>query len=104
MAYGYLVVVQDNASQNYSYGIPDGKDSEQVIFTSYENAKVAVQETADNFNEFLPVAYGKAYPYDSITFEQELDAKNFAPFGWGTVETEEDSFRICIGLLRVVLN
>lgn len=104
MAYGYLIVIQDNASDNYTYGIPDDTDTPQVIFTSYEDAKVVLQEAAEKFDEFLPVAYGKAYPYDTVTFEEELDTKDFAPFGWGIVSTEDDKVRICVGLLRMEIN
>ena len=104
MTYCYLVVIQDNASENYTYGIPEEDDASQVIFSSYEDAKLALQAAADNFNEFLPVAYSKAYPYDSVTFDEELDTKGFAPFGWGIVSTEDTTARICIGLLRMSLN
>jgi hypothetical protein len=104
MAYGYLIVIQDNASENYTYGIPDNADAPQVIFTSYQDAKVALENAQENFDEFLPVAYGKAYPYDSVTFEQELEANGFAPLGWGIVRSEDDTVRICIGLLRLQLN
>jgi hypothetical protein len=104
MAYGYLIVVHDNASDNYSYGIPEGVDSPQVIFTSYEAAKIAIKEASKKFAQFFPVAYGKAYPYDSITFDQEIENKSFAPFGWGLVNTEDDTMRICIGLLRMSLD
>jgi len=104
MAYGYLIVVQDNASDNYSYGIPESVDAPQVIFTSYEDAKVAIQKAAGEFEEFLPVAYGKAYPYDAVTFDQEIEAKSFAPFGWGIVRTEDGTLRICVGILRMALN
>jgi hypothetical protein len=102
MAYGYLIVVQDNASENYSYGIPEGVDA-QSIFTSYEDAKIALEKASEQFNEFMPVAYGKAFPYDSVTFEQELEEKSFAPFGWGVRKIDEEIFRMCIGLLRMNL-
>ena len=104
MAYGYLIVVKDNASENYTYGIPEAVDTPQVIFTSYEDAKVALQTAAEAFEEFLPVAYGKAYPYDAVSFDQELDAKSFAPLGWGIIRTDDGNFRICVGLLRMSLN
>ena len=104
MAYGYLIVVQDNASENYSYGIPEAVDTPQVIFTSYEDAKVALQTAADAFEEFLPVAYGKAYPYDEVTFDEQIEANSFAPLGWGIIRTEEGTLRICVGLLRMPLN
>ena len=104
MSYGYLIVVQDNASENYNYGIPEIADTPQVIFTSYEDAKIGLQKAVDEFQEFLPVAYGKAYPYDDVTFDQEIEAKSFAPLGWGIVRTEDGTLRICVGLLRMSLN
>ena len=104
MAYGYLIVIKDNASENYSYGVPEGADAPQVIFTSYENAKAALQAAANKFQEFLPVAYGKAYPYDAVTFDQEIEAKSFAPLGWGLIRSEDETLRICVGLLRMPLN
>jgi hypothetical protein len=104
MTYGYLIVVKDNASENYSYGIPEPADTPQVIFTSYEDAKVALQTAADGFEEFLPVAYGKAFPYDNITFDDEVEANSFAPFGWGIIRTEDGTLRVCVGLLRMSIN
>jgi hypothetical protein len=104
MSYGYLIVIQDNASDNYTYGVPEGADAPQVIFTSYEDAKAALHVAANKFEEFLPVAYKKAYPYDSVSFDDEIEAKSFAPLGWGIVHSEQETLRICIGLLRMPLN
>ena len=98
--YGYLIVIQDNASENYSYGIPAGDDA-QSIFTSYEDAKIALKNASEQFNEFMPVAYGKAFPYDSVSFDQELEEKSFAPFGWGVREIDTEVYRMCLGLLRM---
>jgi hypothetical protein len=104
MTYGYLIVIKDNASENYSYGIPEDTDTPQVIFTSYQDAKVALETAAAEFEEFLPVAYGKAYPYDSVSFDDEIDANSFAPFGWGLITTDDGVLRVCVGLLRMTLN
>ena len=104
MVYGYLIVVQDNASDHYSYGVPEGADAPPVFFTSYENAKAALKVAANKFEEFLPVAYGKAYPYDAVTFDEEMEAKSFAPLGWGLIRSNDETLRICVGLLRMPLN
>lgn len=104
MAYGYLIVVHDNASNNYSYGVPEDVDASQVIFTSYESAKIAIKEASKKFAHFIPVAYGNAYPYDSTTFDNEINTKSFAPYGWGVISSEEESAYICIGLLRMTLD
>lgn len=102
MSYGYIVVVNDNASDNYTYGISEIGD--QVIYTSYEAAKKALAAAGEKYDTFLPVAYGSAFPYDNITFDEQIETKSFAPLGWGVVEVEGDSFRVCIGLLRLQIN
>jgi len=101
MAYGYILVIQDNASDSYTYGVAE--TDEQVIFTSYEAAKVALNQAAAKFDSFLPVAYGSAFPYDGVTFDKEIEANDFAPLGWGIVDTGDDTIRICVGLLRLTL-
>jgi len=99
MSYGYMVVINDNASDNYTYGVAD-----QMIYTSYEAAKAALATAAEQYDTFLPVAYGSAFPYDNVTFDEEMETKSFAPLGWGVVEVEGDSFRVCLGLLRLQIN
>ena len=102
-AYGYMIVLKDNASDNYTYGIPEHEDAPQVIFTSLEDAKVAIKKVVSNMDNFMPVAYGEAFPYDSVTFEQLIARESFAPYGWSTVITDEESYSICIGVLRLDL-
>jgi hypothetical protein len=102
MSYGYIVVINDNASDNYTYGLAEL--GEKVIYTSYEAAKTALVEASDTYETFLHVAYGSAFPYDNVTFDEELEAKSFAPLGWGVVEVEGDTFRVCLGLLRLQIN
>lgn len=102
-SYCYLIALKDNASDNYTYGIPDEVDAPQVVFTSLEEAKTAIHTVALKFESFIPVAYGVAFPYDSFTFEQLLQKDAFAPYGWGVITSEEESYRICIGLVRMTL-
>jgi len=102
MSYGYIVVINDNASDNYTYGVAELGD--QVIYTSYEEAKAALAKAAEKYESFLPVAYGSAFPYDNVTFDEEIEKKSFAPLGWGVIEVEGDSFRVCVGLLRLQIN
>ena len=102
-AYGYMIVLKDNASDNYTYGIPEQEDAPQVIFTSLEDVKVAIKKVVSNMDNFIPVAYGEAFPYESVTFEQLVVKESFAPYGWSLVITDEESYRICIGVLRLDL-
>ena len=102
---GYMVVIHDSTSDSYSFAIPDEADIPQVVYSSLEEAKTAVKEASENFEEFLTVAYGQAYPYDSVTFDQQIKKASFAPYGWGIVHVEDGStVRICMGLLRITIH
>lgn len=76
-SYCYVVTLKDNASDNYTHGIPDETDAPQVVFTSLEEAKTAMHIVASKFETFIPVAYGAAFPYESLTFEQLLQKDAF---------------------------
>lgn len=102
MSYAYTIVINDDASDNYTYGLADL--DEHTVFLTYEAAKIGLKEFSTKFVSFLPVAYGSAFPYEKVTFEKELEAKSYAPFGWGVVLMEDDTFRVCVGLLRMRLN
>jgi len=41
-----MIVLKDNASDNYTYGIPEQEDAPQVIFTSLEDVKVSIRITS----------------------------------------------------------
>ena len=99
----YMMVVMDSASDNYDYGIPEIEGAYKA-YTSLAAAKQNLEAAAAKFEEFLPTAYGKAFPYDTITFEQQLDKDKFAPWGWGVMNTEDGVLRICIGILAVLLD
>ena len=100
----YMLVLMDSASDNYNYGIPEQEGLPHRAFTSLDVAKKALEAAAAKFEEFLPTAYGKAFPYDSVTFETELENKKFAPWGWGIMNTEEGVLRICIGVVEIAVN
>ena len=93
----------DSASENYTYGVFNETDSPMKAFTSLDDAKAQLESLSEKYNEFVPTAYGKAFPYDSVSFEEELEKNSFAPWGWATEETEDGPCRICLGLILVSL-
>jgi hypothetical protein len=99
----YMIVLMDSASDKYNYGVFEEDDSPMKAFTSLDDAKAAVVSLSNKYNEFVPTAYGKAFPYDSVSFEEELEKNSFAPWGWATEETEDGPYRFCIGLVLVSL-
>jgi len=98
----YMIVIMDNASDSYSYGVYQDEDGKAKVFSSLDNAKKELESMAENYDEFLPTAYGKAFPYDTVTFEIQLENEGFAPWGWGwvTEDDEDEVQKICIGLLK----
>jgi hypothetical protein len=100
----YMMVVMDSASDNYNYGVPEEEGVPHKAFTSLDSAKRALETAASKFEEFMPTAYGKAFPYDSVTFESQLEKEKFAPWGWGVINTEEGVLRICIGVIEISVN
>jgi hypothetical protein len=102
--FGYMIVIQDNMSDNCKWGVPDWDSIEQVVHTSYEGAKAALNECVKNFETFIPVAYGKAFPYEAATFEKLLETDFFAPYGWVVRELDDDQYRIAVGLFKVRIN
>jgi hypothetical protein len=97
----YMLVVVDNASDNYDHGVLPEKGVSTRGYMSLDAAKSALVSAASKFDEFMPTAYGKAFPYDGVTFEQQLEKEHFAPWGWGVVTVEDEAQRICIGLLAI---
>lgn len=96
----YMIVLMDSASDSYTYGVFDEGVSSKA-YKSLDDAKSVLVSASENYDEFLPTAYGKAFPYDSVTFDQQLEKDGFAPWGWGVEETENGSYRICLGLITV---
>ena len=99
----YMLVLIDSASDNYNYGVLQEKGSLMRGYTSLEAAKSALVATAAKFEEFMPTAYGKAFPYDTVTFEQQLEKERFAPWGWGITTVEEQVQRIGVGIIAITV-
>jgi hypothetical protein len=103
-SYGYIITYSDNASEVYTFGIPSKEDHPPTVFTNLAAAKKALAELAAKQERFIPVAYGKAYPYESTTFEQHLSNHESAPFGWCIFNDGETDFRVGINILRVLIS
>jgi hypothetical protein len=99
----YMLVLMDSASDNYNYGVLQEKAAHMRGYSSLEAAKAALVAQAAKFEEFMPTAYGKAFPYDTVTFEQQLEKERFAPWGWGIATVEDEVQRICVGLIAITV-
>lgn len=103
----YQIVLVDNASGHYSYGVPEEGQQPRVLYTSVADAKRALHVLTGKFSSFTPVAYGQAFPFEGVSFEQELVKSGFAAYGWATIEAEseeDESERVALGLLRLRLS
>jgi hypothetical protein len=103
-SYGFLVVIKNNDSDEFTYAIPNTPDITTKMYTSYLEAKKGIMEIIDSVDHFIPVAYGSAYPYENTTFEKEISKGEFALLGWIVVKDEdndENDIHISIGLLKL---
>jgi len=98
----YQIVLVDSASDSYTYGVYED-EMQNKVYASLDTAKAVVTTISENYDEFLPTAYGKAFPYDSVSFEEQLEKDGFAPWGWGVENSEDGSHRICIGIIALSL-
>ncbi len=80
-----MVLLRDEASPHYTYGVPHNP----TIYLSIEAAKAALKATADTFGGFQQVLYGEAYPFEHTTFDQVLATRQQAIYGWGIVPPED---------------
>lgn len=87
---GYMIAYNDNSSDLYSYGIPEITDISRTLYTTVAEAKKALDQFATQFDSFQAVAYGQAFPYESVTFEQQLQKTGAAVYGWATLTSEEE--------------
>lgn len=103
----YQIVYGDNASALYTFGVPDeGHEAvhARTVYLSLADAKRAIQVLVKKFDAFVPVAYGQAYPYENMTFDQEMTKVGYAIYGWATIQAEseeEEDERFAIGLMRL---
>ena len=74
----------------------------RVLYTTYFDAKRALTNIITTFDDFIPVAYGAAYPYEATSFEKEFTKNGYATIGWVAVPSDdEEPSRIAIGLLKM---
>jgi hypothetical protein len=100
----FLIVINDTTGDNYSYVIPSMPQIKNVLYRSFADAKRKLLEVVASFGEFVPVAYGSAYPYENTTFEKEIASKEFALLGWVIVQSDEEDelpARVPIGLMKI---
>ena len=99
----YMLVLMDSASDNYDHGVLHQKGVPTRGYVSLDAAKSALASAASKFDEFMPTAFGKAFPYETTTFEQELEKEKFAPWGWGVLKVDDEIQRICLGLIAILV-
>ena len=102
MSDAYLIVIHDSSSEFITYGIPNTPEIPKHVYTSYTDAKRALMELIATFDEFTPVAYGDAYPYEGTTFEKEIRENNYGLIGWISIKDDDgDVSRVPLGLLKM---
>ena len=99
-----MIVYSDTASDLYTFGVPRKEDHPPTLYSSLDAAKRVLSDMAKKYQRFVPVAYGKCYPYEETTFERHLAVNGSAPFGWGTFYDGDDEYSVGIHLLRVAIN
>jgi hypothetical protein len=99
----YQIVLADNASDVYTFGVPNSSDTPQVVYRSLPAAQAAIQEFSRKFETFIPVAYGEAYPYEGTTFEEYLQKKGAAPYGWAVIPEEDEERPVRVGVFLLAL-
>jgi hypothetical protein len=104
---GFQIVLSDGVSDVYTYSIPHQNLVPTNVYTSYQDAKDALEAVSAKLPKFIPVAYGEAFPYENVSFGKMLQEKGYAAYGWMIVEDDdvgaEEFIRLEIGLLRVKL-
>jgi hypothetical protein len=103
--HGYMLVYSDNASDFYTFGIPNEPDSPMRVYRTPSAAKEGAVKMVAQFHKFMPVAYGEAYPYDKTSFDEELGKNGSAPYGWAVIEGEPGTppTKVGIYVLKVQL-
>jgi len=100
-----MIVIKDSSSDEFVYAIPEIPNVTKKVYISYQEAKKSIMDFIKDLDDFIPVAYGEAYPYENTTFEQEISEKGFALVGWVPVvhDENEQAIHIPIGLLKMEL-
>lgn len=102
---GYQIVFSDGSSDYFTYSIPNKDILPCKVYSTYPLAKEALLNYSKDATHFRPVAYGQAFPYESLSFEQLLYEKGYATYGWLDITDEEtgEASILSIGLLRLTL-
>jgi hypothetical protein len=82
-----MVLLRDEASPHYTYGVPGATPT---VYLSLEAAKDALKAAAARFPSFQQVLYGEAYPFENTTFDQVLATRQQAIYGWGIILPEDE--------------
>lgn len=96
---GYTIALSDSIGSTTTF-FPD---SEAIIYTNYEQARQALNGFVVGLN-LVPILYGETFPYDTTTFEAELEQKGFAVYGVCDHVIEGESCRVPVGLKRVLIS
>ena len=101
--YGYMIVIHEGASDLFNYGIPEDDELVGVVYTSYADARAAIQKYTTSCQAFVAALYGEAFPFENTTFEEVMQKNGYASIGWIRVMDDEDEVehKVPIGLLRV---
>lgn len=97
---GYLICYADGMSDLYDYALPE--QLPRTLFRSVADAKKALADFSITTKASL-VAYGQAFPYESVTFEQVLVDKGAAPYCWimYRADDEDEFVRLTVYLITV---
>ena len=100
---GYLVAFTDKTGEFFHHGLPE-EGTPRKVYRYLQDACNAAASFAETFEQFLPVAYGQAYPYEGYTLESYLQKHGAAPYGWVILQDEDgETIRLCISLVRLYL-
>jgi hypothetical protein len=93
---GYTIALYDSIGSSTIF-FPT---SETLIYTNYEHALLALKGFMASINPTL-ILYGETFPYETTTFEAELEKNGFAVYGVCDYVIDGEPCRVPVGLKRV---
>jgi hypothetical protein len=90
---GYTIALSDSIGSSMIF-FPTG---ETLIYKKLQEAREALNRFVVGLN-LVPILYGETFPYDTTTFESELELKGFAVYGIVDYVIDGEACRIPIGL------
>ena len=96
---GYTIALSDSIGSSMVF-FPMG---EALIYKDLPQARSALNRFVVGFN-LVPILYGETFPYDTTTFESELEQKGFAVYGIIDYVIDGEACRIPIGLKVVSIS